>query len=358
MLTEPNFSLGDYIKTSRVKLLDNMVEICDQFLAVQRYNYSQKLPLYVDEQTFKRVVMLGSRSDIQGAKITPLSSETFAIGLIALELGLMTDLSRKVCNTNSKNFDSYVLEDAFTNFSINFASYPQLINIVHELVGAHTSPRHNPNYIFDYQMLMPNDLIYYDTMPRDMSLNTLSHISHLPVSQVSRDHGTIKEILSRQYPEESRVYSSPDSKKSENSPIADVEHQYRANSPMRTVVIQEAPPVYTRVAQSPVREMTPQRERSRSLLASTPPKFISRNIDASTPQRERSKSPVISKMQASPYRGLLTPKPSRSTSPLPKLDQSSLDQSSYQQSETSAKKKRKYVSRVDVLPALSMVVMK
>lgn len=357
MLTPANFSLGTYIKTSRVTLLDNLLEASEPFITIQRRNYSNKLALYLDRKTFDNAVMYGSTRDGLIGIADVMSCETFAIGLIAMELGLMKELARKVCNTSTKTFDTNAIEQAFISFSSTYSCYPQLINIVHELVGAQTAPRHDPKYIFEYVAQQPSDLVCYDTAaPIDHNTRAISHISNFYPSE-SRDFGTIKEILSKRYPQGDANMSPTSSKKSEDSPITDLEGCYQANSPAHLKAKKDTSNLVV-FNNSTYQPSIVNRERSTSLLANTLAIHIHKHQDIESRHRQRSKSPIISKMQASPYRGLLTPKASRSTSPAPRqnISEFKLDQSCIMQADTSTAKKRRYVNRVDVMSNNAMLV--
>lgn len=316
MVSQANLFAGSHFNVLRVKLLDNLVEPLGNFTAVQHYNLLHKLPLYLPKPEF--ISLLQKRpSSGTVSQLSISSSETFALGLVALELGLMTPLADRVCNISKGDFDSEYLEDCFTRFRAKYSNYPQLITIVHELVGAKTSPRTDPDYLLHYQTMQPSDLVCYETTqlstPRSEMINpsigSSQLIHHGPSSVVYNNYETPVKYMHNHYTSTSEPMSQ--------SKVVLASHESSPSSEGKksALMIDPSHPHYDKVA-------------SRGL---------------SPRQIDRSKSPIAKEQRSnSPYRPLLGENKSRSVTP------TKVNHPPYDANHDSKRERRKYVSKVDI----------
>lgn len=338
MMTEHQFSIGDYIKTSRFKLLDNLLLISETPMNVQRCNAGQQNPLYCDKSFFRKIFQPNDPSQIESLLPLDISScETFALGLIALELGLMTELASKVCNFKEKTFEAITLEKAFSNFSNQFSNYPQLIKLIHELVGAKTEPRINPNYILEFKSKTPQDL---NCLGLSKSITQTFKEQSLFPERVSPNSNSFKadfsSALKQRYPS-----------KTDNQD----KNQTQTHSQDSKFKEKKDPADETRIEN--LSNTRPYPDGTKTLIAKhdygahhvKQQDYTSNSF--STPERPRSISPSTSHLQASPYRGILTPKASRSVSPALQNQEIPVQKINFIP-DTGSKRKR-YVNKVDVM---------
>ena len=303
------------------------------------------------------------------SKLTVSSSETFALGLIALELGLMTPLADRVCNASNRQFDSDYLEDSFTAFSNRYANYPQLISVVHDLVGAKTSPRTDPDFLLNCQILQPADLIFYDMTPAlppplPLPLPVVTEqINYArpeptvvqPAPAIVRTAPTVVQTsptMIRQAPTVVHQSPPPASSQIVHSTVI---HTSKFETPTKSGINHYSPsrPDTTRVY-SPPRQIYSETHRAspisdgrKSLILADPTHPYYRKVSdpmSSPPRPDRSKSPILQNQRSpSPYRPLLSGSKSRSITPTKARNSIDLLHDS-----ASANQRRKYVTKIDI----------
>lgn len=318
---------GSHFNVLRVKLLDNLVEMSSGFVTVQRYNFSNKLPIYIPKDVFTEL-SVHRPSNTVVSQLDVSSTQAFALGLIALELGLMTPLADKVCNTKTGVFDVNFLEDSFTNFRNKYSNYPQLIQIIHELVGARTAPRTDPDYLLTYQQIKPADLVCYDALEAPVSRGENS-IGSFAISAIT--------VNTDQSGSQPRVYETP---------VKYMNNHYTSNN---VEPLPQTPPRQALYVPSPEASPSSDEKNSRILLVELNQQNLAKVAEKPVPTRQidRSRSPIAQNQRpASPYRPLLSDTKSRPTTPT-KRPTTAFDVYTEANS-TNSKQRKKYVSKVDI----------